>query len=457
MNLRFGSVVAVLVFAFAVSAVPAANAPARVGELELVSIATPHPYATLPNGGAWEQVVSYPGATYIRLHFSVFDLAPGDWLEVSSLSGETNRYTLRGPHGTSEFWAFSVPGDTAILRLSAPVGGAFGAVVDSFGRGIVPLGEPSGSTDSVCGTQDWRDVACYNPSTEYDKAKGATLVLIGCCSSCTGFKASDSGQFLTNNHCTSTQSGVQSTEVRFNYNLSGCGGGTSSYSGAVMGSSLQKTDPLLDYTLFTTTGDASSIPCLEIDNRLPPVGERIFIAGHPLGGMKKLSIDSDRDTGGKCAVDAAPCAGNDATSDVCYYCDTTNGSSGSPVLSGSTNKVIALHHFGGCYNSGGRMDRIYPQISGLLTGCFGGPPAVCGDGVKGGSEQCDGTDSGGSTCQSLGYSGGTLSCNANCTYNTSQCTTACLPVSKARCNCDGACSQKERSYVNGGGRCADCP
>lgn len=46
---------------------------------------------------------------------------------------------------------------------------------------------------------------------------------------------------------------------------------------------------------------------------------------------------------------------------------------------------------------------------------------ICGNNIKEIGEQCDGTDLGGQTCQSLGYYGGTLTCNANCTFNTSNC------------------------------------
>ncbi|MDP3991267.1 MAG: dockerin type I repeat-containing protein [Candidatus Nealsonbacteria bacterium] len=39
-----------------------------------------------------------------------------------------------------------------------------------------------------------------------------------------------------------------------------------------------------------------------------------------------------------------------------------------------------------------------------------------------GDEQCDGSNLDSQTCQSLGYNGGTLSCNNNCSFNTSACT-----------------------------------
>ncbi|GIW66877.1 MAG: hypothetical protein KatS3mg095_0775 [Candidatus Parcubacteria bacterium] len=49
-------------------------------------------------------------------------------------------------------------------------------------------------------------------------------------------------------------------------------------------------------------------------------------------------------------------------------------------------------------------------------------PGVCGNNIKEPGEECDGSDLGGQNCVSLGYSGGTLTCNSNCTFNTSQCT-----------------------------------
>ncbi len=47
--------------------------------------------------------------------------------------------------------------------------------------------------------------------------------------------------------------------------------------------------------------------------------------------------------------------------------------------------------------------------------------SVCGNNVKEEGEQCDRTDLGGATCQSLGYSGGTLRCTSGCLFDTSGC------------------------------------
>jgi hypothetical protein len=46
---------------------------------------------------------------------------------------------------------------------------------------------------------------------------------------------------------------------------------------------------------------------------------------------------------------------------------------------------------------------------------------ICGDNIRQSSEQCDGSDLGSQTCQTLGYAQGMLTCNSNCTFNTSQC------------------------------------
>ncbi len=55
------------------------------------------------------------------------------------------------------------------------------------------------------------------------------------------------------------------------------------------------------------------------------------------------------------------------------------------------------------------------------TGTATGPR--CGDGVRQGSEACDGKDLDGASCASLGFSGGPLACGSDCTLDESGCVT----------------------------------
>ncbi len=68
------------------------------------------------------------------------------------------------------------------------------------------------------------------------------------------------------------------------------------------------------------------------------------------------------------------------------------------------------------------------------SGCGGDPGPVCGDGVRGLFEACDGADLHGATCQSLGFDSGTLACAQDCSFVTWDC---------ARCG-DGLVGGEER-------------
>ncbi|MBI3638285.1 hypothetical protein HY227_00900 [Candidatus Wolfebacteria bacterium] len=55
--------------------------------------------------------------------------------------------------------------------------------------------------------------------------------------------------------------------------------------------------------------------------------------------------------------------------------------------------------------------------------------SACGNGAVESGEQCDGSNLAGQSCAGLGYSGGTLSCNANCAFNASACAAPSPPLS----------------------------
>lgn len=75
----------------------------------------------------------------------------------------------------------------------------------------------------------------------------------------------------------------------------------------------------------------------------------------------------------------------------------------------------------------GGMLRCNPDCTFDTSGCTN-----CGDGVKDPDEECDGADLGGLTCGAFGDLGGTLGCNTDCTADTSGCSTPMTQVSAGR-------------------------
>jgi hypothetical protein len=62
----------------------------------------------------------------------------------------------------------------------------------------------------------------------------------------------------------------------------------------------------------------------------------------------------------------------------------------------------------------------------------------CGNGALDPGEQCDGTNLGGQTCLSLGYTGGTLTCQSDCTLDASGCAVCGNGVRESGEACDGS-------------------
>ncbi len=325
--------------------------------------------------------VRQAGAEFIKVRFADFRLPKGAKLTVSSADGR-ERYTYdgkqteqatwdpaRGEDGKRSFSAMSVFGDTAVITLHLPAGSKWtdqhAVKIDSFNAGSVePIVQPeaASSTFSTCGVNERRNAVCYASShpTQYARSKPVARLLISGSSLCTAWRVGPQNLMLTNNHCISTSSATTNTEVWFNYQRTTCTGTTNATVTKVRGSAMMKTSSPLDYTLFSVTNFSTiqSFGYLGLSVRDAIKGERIYIPQHGAGNPKELAITSDKNTTGLCAIDVALSGVNTQ-----YMCDTIGGSSGSPVLEGSANKVIALHHLGGCPNSGVSMKKIWPEIS----------------------------------------------------------------------------------------------
>jgi len=108
----------------------------KIGEIEYVTFETPHPYfpSAYKDIPVWTTTIKYFDASYIKVHFSKFDLGPGDYVVVRSEDGK-QRYIYRdkGKVGTGEFYATFIRGDTAIVELyAAGDKGGYGYVIDHY-------------------------------------------------------------------------------------------------------------------------------------------------------------------------------------------------------------------------------------------------------------------------------------------------------------------------------------
>ncbi|MEV0676745.1 serine protease [Actinosynnema sp. NPDC050436] len=335
--------------------------------------------STVLGGGSTSTTLSRPGSWYLKAHFTGLRLVGGDVLTVADPTGaESYRYTAdvlasgTASQDATGFWAMSVTGDRAVVSITGRDGGrahpASRVRVDKITRGFTEAElAASVGPQSICGANDYKDAVCYQSSnpTEFGRTKAVAKLLRNGGSLCTAWRVGPNNKMLTNNHCFTSGTGI---EVWFNYQCTTCGGTTSATVTKVLVQSVIKTSTALDYTLFSVTNFASIslFGYLELDARVPAVGEEMYVIGHPSGKLKKLSLRDDQNAGGYCKVSAVRVNGDSAQSDIAYRCDTEGGSSGSPVLSRQTHKVVGLHHWGGCPNQGVRIDLIAAQVNPVL-------------------------------------------------------------------------------------------
>lgn len=437
----------------------AGPAPLKVADLRSIDLRLDGRDAAADARNARTVAIRTPDAAFVKVHFDHFALPAGVTLEVASPDGrEVYRYRQGelGPHtvdaalgedGRTRFAAMSINGPVALLRLVGtarePWTAAHGVRVSRYHEGfpeaMLPELQRAGllepgmvGPESICGTDDKEPAVCYvsTDPTAFDRSRPVARILIGGASLCTAWRVGADNRMFTNNHCTSTASGVASTEVWFNYQQSSCSGGSATVT-KVAGDQLLATQGTLDYTLFTVKDFAtiSGFGYLGLDVRQPSLNEEIFVAGHPGGRQKELSVVSDRDGGGRCRINDPDADGNATNSDAGYYCDTEGGSSGSPVLARSSNRAIALHHFGGCLNSGAKFSLIWPQVSSH----FGGVVPV-GDNDGGG--------------------GGNVAPTANFSFSTNKLTVAFTDASG---DSDGTIASRSWSFGDGATSTATSP
>ena len=261
---------------------------------------------------------------------------------------------------------YLISGDALVIELIANEQGLQGQFELDYYMAGKDSAEQEMSTLSTCGVNERRDVACWQDSYP-EKVAWTTPVarlLINGRSLCTAWRVGPDNRMFTNNHCVDSETELKNTEVWFNYQRTTCNGAMST-TVKVMGDQILSTDYELDYTLFTVADftKIASFGYLGLDASEPTYGDGIYIPQHGSGNPKELAIESDQNGSGLCQIDVASANGRGANTDTGYFCDTIGGSSGSPVLKASSNKAIALHHFGGCENQGVKISKIWPKVA----------------------------------------------------------------------------------------------
>jgi hypothetical protein len=361
----------------------------QVGDAVNQVIETAHPY-TGGGGVVFEKTINWPEASYIALHFSKFDLAPRDYVEISSPDGKfiytyngKGKKLKGGEEELSEFWAAHIPGNTVVVRLySKGKRTDYGFAIDKWVHGYekayveAVVGgleeETEASIEAICSADDKEWAKCYEGTDMYNESKAVARLLISGMYACTGWLVGSEGHLITNNHCIESQTDASNTDYEFMAEGSSC---TTDCSGwgdcpgvvAATSGTLVKTSTTFDYSLvLLPTNVTSQYGYMQLRDSLPTVGERIYIPQHPSHKGKQIAVLSDVDGPYSkiYSTDEDPCMGGPG--DIGYYADTEGGSSGSPVLAYSDNLVVALHHCALCPNRGVPIPSIIADLGALL-------------------------------------------------------------------------------------------
>ena len=333
---------------------------------------------TRQDGGfVWSGLVSAPGASAVRLHFTGFDLPEGASLYVFGADGQAaGPFTGSGPVGDKQLFTSAIFGDQVhvqIVQKGSPAKLPSSLVLESVGymgprflNALITVDgespETSGlATRSFCSYNETcvQGAACTNSSAVTAARQAVASILFQSGSSyyiCTGGLIADTAgsqtpYFLTANHCINTNSEASSLETYFDY-VTTCSNPdcTQPYSGTgnTVGATLLSHSSTSDHSLVQlssnpTTPDGTvaylgwtSSPVANSN------GYNLYRISHPSGAPQAYSEHSVDTGAGTCS---GLSRGNFIYSHDTYGA-TEGGSSGSPVVNSSGQIVGQL--YGAC-------------------------------------------------------------------------------------------------------------
>eukprot|EP00457_Paulinella_chromatophora_P001237 gb/GEZN01001239.1/.p1 GENE.gb/GEZN01001239.1/~~gb/GEZN01001239.1/.p1 ORF type:complete len:897 (-),score=15.03 gb/GEZN01001239.1/:413-3103(-) len=399
--------------------------------------------------------------TYVVLELSQLPKAFDFTVEALSgpEAGRLYRLTEESLDKNRKLVTQPIPGSSIRLTLNAP--GHF--VVDSIILGSANKAKRWGpQQESVCSRDDTQNVRCWGTrSPVYITSKPVARIVISSRFLCTGTLIHSLNVLLTNYHCVTSQADVDATKFEWmaetescsavNYQMAGQG------STVLQGGTYLGGDSTLDFALVQLKGAAVSsmygTVALDFDSNSALSGTQIYIPQHPNGFAKMVGFSIDNGQPSVLTAGESPCSGG-STRDLGYMTDTLGGSSGSPVISYSTNKMIGLHHCGGCPNRAVPMSALSSVLTPTLASkCFSSDDcrgSTCSWSKVGDVGTCANDRCAANPCQNGGQclnSGSSYVCSCVGTgYQGSQCQTNENDCSPNPCLHGGRCTDGFKSY-----------
>lgn len=153
--------------------------------------------------------------------------------------------------------------------------------------------------------------------------------------SCTGFPITDT-LFVTNYHCISETWQLRTAFVKFNFEVDPADHEFErKFTMLAM-----PPNPALDFTLLRLDAPVPTMYIAKLQPEPLNVNEQLVLFQHPDGLRKKVANSG-------CQVDVVDGAGQTQShTDFYHSCDSSGGSSGSPVMDPTNGMVVGLHHIG---------------------------------------------------------------------------------------------------------------
>jgi lysyl endopeptidase len=380
-------------FVIALIATSVLAQPSETGDSIPLSELRATPAGIAPNARHLIQIED-EDASYIKVHFHRFAIAPGDRVVIASADRRFS-WTYDSTRSGS-WWSPAVPGTTAVIELfTGPVAQRNGFAIDRFIRGYdrqvvirAPANNPGGVL-RICGTDDRHHAICFEPDAAMSATARATARLMVGSRACTAWLWGSAGHVLTNHHCVSNSAEAEAATMTFDAQATTCGGSCPDWAscpGTTLTASmtLVKSSRDLDYSLLLLSANpVGTYGYLRARSTGPDLKDTVYIPQHPFGYEKRIAAHSSHpaDEGPPRLTPNAIPSCTAPKADIGYYADTSSGSSGSPVIADADHLVIALHHCLGCTpsdqehpNTAVPIDAIISDLGSSLPPDAVGPP-----------------------------------------------------------------------------------